>query len=158
MHLFTDSSYSHFSHSYQLSDSLLQDSFENATGFFTHQFLAASGKSYSDICFQPVSEEPSCFVASPSDSNVITLSFTPGTTDDFVTALKRPGLKDGDMNFVLETPESQSLSDMKNGRWVAYAAYTMVSRFWDLAKVRVLVVYVNASDSLTWERAEGRLA
>lgn len=47
------------------------------------------------------------------------------------------------------------IGQMRNGKWVAYAARALVIRFWDLAKVRHFLYEI--SSSLT-RRAESRLA
>jgi hypothetical protein len=41
----------------------------------------------------------------------------------------------GLVNYVVENPEQEAITAMKSGKWVAYAARTLLVRFWDLTKV-----------------------
>ena len=69
--------------------------------------------------------------------------------DDWVSALlgvhhNTPTLftDESGISFEVDSgkPSSDALaiSQMRNGKWVAYAARALVIRFWDLARVRLL--------------------
>ncbi|KAG7091853.1 hypothetical protein E1B28_008255 [Marasmius oreades] len=66
-----------------------------------------------------------------------TLSFLPGQSQDLTTALVH-GLKgyvdENGVRFEVETKQVETIGEMKDSRWVAYAARTLVVRFWDLTK------------------------
>ncbi|KAF9254299.1 hypothetical protein L218DRAFT_1082398 [Marasmius fiardii PR-910] len=65
------------------------------------------------------------------------LAFLPGQDHDLETALSRglDGYADENgVHFEVEAKRSQTIGEMKDSRWVAYAARTLVVRFWDLAK------------------------
>jgi hydroxymethylglutaryl-CoA reductase (NADPH) len=119
-------------------------SLENVTHFLTHHFSTSSGKYFPSICY-PVRNDPdgeeSCFTSTYSDvpkSETLMLSFAAGTRKDFVGALSKHGTfisEDfGPIKYVVENTEQESIAEMKNGKWVVYAARTLIVRFWDLAK------------------------
>jgi hydroxymethylglutaryl-CoA reductase (NADPH) len=122
-------------------------SLENVTHFLTHHFPTSSGKFFPSICY-PVRNDPdgeeSCFTSAYSDvpkSETLMLSFAAGTRKDFIGALSKHGTfisEDfGPIKYVVENTEQESIAEMKNGKWVVYAARTLIVRFWDLAKVRI---------------------
>jgi len=124
--------------------SQVASSLENITHFLTHRFPVASGNLYPNIC-HPVSRdqdgEPTCFTSTFSDiprSESLTLSFTAGSRKDFISALAKQGtlISDdfGPIKYLVENPEHETVSEMKSGKWVVYAARTLVVRFWDLTK------------------------
>ncbi|KAI0264687.1 hydroxymethylglutaryl-coenzyme A reductase-domain-containing protein [Gloeopeniophorella convolvens] len=124
--------------------SQVASSLENATHFFTHRFPASSGKAYANLCYAVPSgqeDETTCFTSTFSDlpkSESLTLSFAASGRKDFVTALTKQGSfvsEDlGPIKYVVENREQEAVAEMKSGKWVAYAARTLVLRFWDLAK------------------------
>jgi hydroxymethylglutaryl-CoA reductase (NADPH) len=66
------------------------------------------------------------------------LSFVPGSSDDFVNAIKqRAHFSDAEfgVKYHVEARQVETIGEMKSGKWVAYAARALVVRFWDLAKV-----------------------
>lgn len=71
------------------------------------------------------------------------LSFTPGGRKDFADALMRQGTfisEDfGPIKYLVENPEQEAIAEMKSGKWVVYAARTLVVRFWDLSKVSIVL-------------------
>ena len=123
---------------------------ENITHFLTHRFPVASGNLYPNICHSVSKDqdgEPICFTSTFSDiprSESLTLSFTAGSRKDFISALAKQGtlISDdfGPIKYLVENPEHETVSEMKSGKWVVYAARTLVVRFWDLAKVRESVL------------------
>lgn len=82
-------------------------------------------------CFTPQSTSPKSFTQ--------TLSFIPGTREDFISALTRHariGPDENGVRFNIEAKQIEQLVQMKSGRWIGYAARALVMRFWELAKVR----------------------
>ncbi|KAF8271883.1 hydroxymethylglutaryl-coenzyme A reductase-domain-containing protein [Lactarius quietus] len=124
--------------------SQVASSLENITHFLTHRFPVASGKLYPNICYsvsRDQDEEPTCFTSTYSDiprSDSLTLSFAASSRKDFINALAKQGtlISDdfGPIKYLVENPEHETVSEMKSGKWVVYAARTLVVRFWDLAK------------------------
>jgi hydroxymethylglutaryl-CoA reductase (NADPH) len=120
-------------------------SLENMTDFLTHHFPTSSGKLFTNICHSVQNNqagEDTCFTSTfPSipKSESLMLSFTAGGREDFVSALAKQGTfisEDfGPVKYVVENPEQEAVAAMKSGKWVAYAARTLVVRFWDLTKV-----------------------
>jgi len=115
---------------------------ENITHFLTHGVSTASGNLYPDICYSVSRDqdgETTCFTSSVSDiprSGSLTLSFTADSRKDFINALAKQGpLISGSIKYLVENPEHETVSEMKSGKWVVYAARTLVVRFWDLTKV-----------------------
>ncbi|KAH9974056.1 hypothetical protein BGW80DRAFT_1305031 [Lactifluus volemus] len=119
-------------------------SLENITHFLTHRFPTSSGKSYTNICYLvPDNQdgESTCFFSTISDnprSETLTLSFAAGGRKDFISSLARQGTlvsEDfGPIKYIVESSEQEALAEMKSGKWVMYAARTLVVRFWDLTK------------------------
>ena len=101
-----------------------------------------SGKAYPSICHYPGSNLSSvaCFttVSEPGASPVLTLSFKPGSREDWIGALKQAKnlIVDG-VKYELDAGKRQeSIGEMKSSKWVAYALSALVLRFWELTKVR----------------------
>ena len=115
------------------------------THFLSHHFPASSGKLFTDICHSIQNNqggEETCFTSTfsgKSESESLILSFVAGGREDFVNALAKQGTlvsEDfGPVKYVVENPEQEAITAMKSGKWVAYAARTLVVRFWDLTKV-----------------------
>ena len=115
------------------------------THFLTHHFPSSSGKSYKDICHSVETNqdgEEACFTStfsSGAKAESLTLSFAAGGREDFVSALAKQGSfiseEFGPIKYVIENPEQETISAMKSGKWVAYAARALIVRFWDLTKV-----------------------
>ncbi|TFY79244.1 hypothetical protein EWM64_g4768 [Hericium alpestre] len=126
--------------------SMVHGSLANWTRYLTHEFPTTSGNVYPNLCYHPtVGSTPetstpcftSIFAESPK-SDILTLSFAPGARDEFMAAFKKEAVfaseQFGSVKYVIEQAESESIEEMKSGKWMAYAARTMVMRFWDLAK------------------------
>lgn len=129
----------------QLSESVL-----NATHQLTHTFQSSSGRKYPSICHRPsgptsntsLDTKSPCFapqiLASPR-SLIQTLTFNQGTRDDFMDALpstlKSLSAGDNSVRFEVEVVQPvEPIGQMRNGKWIAYAARALVLRFWDLGK------------------------
>ena len=124
-------------------------------------FLSTSGESYPALCHRPSSislsteEEVPCFTVQQAShkSFTQTLAFKRGLRDDWVSALmgehhhNTPTLFTDENGIIFEVDPGKPSSDalaigqMRNGKWVAYAARALVIRFWDLAKVRILMYF-----------------
>ena len=87
--------------------------------------------------------------------------------DDWVNALtgehhNTPTLftDESDIYFEVDSgkppADSLAIAQMRNGKWVAYAARALVIRFWDLAKVRLLIYFFTKLIPLPF--AESRLS
>lgn len=75
-----------------------------------------------------------CFTVTSSSS--VTLSFEAGAREDWVGALKRATsfTVDG-MRYDVQNPKrSETIGEMKSSKWVAYALWALVVRFYQLAK------------------------
>jgi hydroxymethylglutaryl-CoA reductase (NADPH) len=164
----------------ELSDQLLSalppiSSF--ATNFSNHlitDFPSASGEIYSTLCHRPsavnllTEEEPPCFTAqhvSPKSFSQ-TLAFNHGMRENWVNALmgehtyhhqSAPMVFTDENGIRFEVDSGRPPSDalaigqMKNAKWVAYAARALVIRFWDLAKVRLFINSFYSTNSLYTE-------
>ncbi|KAJ3537939.1 hypothetical protein NM688_g6593 [Phlebia brevispora] len=97
---------------------------------------ALSGETYPSLCHAPSlnGTDIDCFTS--LSSGALTLSFAPGTRDDWVNALKRTGSfhVDGTTYAVQNPKRSESIGEMKSSKWIAYALGALVVRFWDLTK------------------------
>lgn len=123
-------------------------SLDNMTHFLSHHFPASSGKPFTNICHLVQNNEDGeerCFssiLSGNPKSESLMLSFAAGGREDFVSALAKQGTfisEDfGPVKYVVENPEQEAISAMKSGKWVAYAARTLVVRFWDLTKVSMV--------------------
>jgi len=118
------------------------------THFLTHHFPTSSGKLFSDVCHtvQNAQDEETCFTSTFTDipkSKTLVLSFTLGGREDFITALAKQGSfisEDfGPIKYLVENREQEAIAEMKSGKWVVYAARTLVVRFWDLTKVSMIL-------------------
>lgn len=121
------------------------------THFLTHKFPASSGKPYTNICHlvpDDLNGESTCFTSIVSDtsrSETLTLSFAAGGRKDFISSLVKqsPLISEdfGPIKYIVENPEQEAIAEMKSGKWVMYAARTLVVRFWDLTKVSMDVPF-----------------
>jgi hypothetical protein len=140
----------------QIQDELslvLSSSTANISHHLTTDFLSSSGEIYSALCHRPTSsnlsteEQLACFTFQHAShkSFTQTLAFKHGMRDDWVSALMREHrhslfTDESGISFQVEPPsDALSNGQMRNARWVAYAARALVIRFWDLAKVRFLI-------------------
>lgn len=123
---------------------LIHESVDNFTDYLVLGFSSQSGHKYSSLCHRAANLSllgSPCFtdVASLTPrSSILTLSFAPDAADEFMAALKRHGKFVGDkfgVQFQIQERQSETIGEMKSGKWIAYAARALVMRFWDLAKV-----------------------
>jgi len=128
--------------------SQVASSLENITHFLTHRFPTSSGKSFTNICHSVRNDqdEETCFTSTFSEipkSETLTLAFAAGGREDFISSLTRQGtfLSDafGSIKYIVENPEQEAIAEMKSGKWVVYAARTLMVRFWDLTKVSIIL-------------------
>lgn len=95
---------------------------------------ALSGQTYPSLCHVSSLNASGidCFTSLAPGS--LTLSFTPGTRDDWVSALKRTStLNVGGTTYAVQNPKrGESIGEMKSSKWVAYALGALVVRFWEL--------------------------
>lgn len=105
----------------------------------TQGLVVHSGVAYGSICFRFAANRSECFTHSASNlpaSNVLTLSFAPGTREDFVGALHKRAPAFHDQLNVKYHVEGRDEDVMKkSGRWLGYAVSALIVRFWELAKV-----------------------
>ncbi|KAJ8455317.1 hypothetical protein ONZ51_g12514 [Trametes cubensis] len=108
--------------------------------YLVSELPSLSGKAYPSICHYPGSNLSSvaCFttVSEPGASPVLTLSFKPGSREDWIGALKQAKnlIVDG-VKYELDAGKRQeSIGEMKSSKWVAYALSALVLRFWELTK------------------------
>lgn len=105
---------------------------------------ALSGKAYSSICHHPNVSGTSCFtsVSGPGSSPILTLSFKPGTRDDWLGSLRKEKTitLDGVKYSIDAGKRQESIGEMQSSKWVAYAVSALVLRFWELTKVRGLLL------------------
>lgn len=47
------------------------------------------------------------------------------------------------VGFHIENQPAESIGEMRSGKWIAYAARTLVVRFWELAKVGPTVMSIQ---------------
>jgi hypothetical protein len=139
----------------------LSSSTANISHRLTTEFLSSSGETYSALCHRPsaidlfAKEDLACFTVQQAShkSFTQTLAFKHGMRDDWVsTSLgvhhhNTPTLFTDESGVSFQIDSGKPLSDahaigqMKNGKWIAYAARALVIRFWDLAKVRLLTFF-----------------
>ncbi|TFK41635.1 hydroxymethylglutaryl-coenzyme A reductase-domain-containing protein [Crucibulum laeve] len=139
-----------------LATSPLDASTANFTHHLTHSFLSASGRRYTSLCHRPSaslnlsrsSHHAPCFTQTQTTSRTLTqtLTFAPGSRDEFIHALTKKFTVEGTEHgrvffdesgtrFEVDTGKAgEDIGQMKSATWVAYAARTLVVRFWDLAK------------------------
>lgn len=100
---------------------------------------ALSGKAYSSLCHHPNVSGTSCFtsVSGPGASPILTLSFKPGTRDDWLGSLRKEKTitLDGVKYDIDAEKRQESIGEMQSSKWVAYAVSALVLRFWELTKV-----------------------
>jgi hydroxymethylglutaryl-CoA reductase (NADPH) len=130
---------------------VIHDSLDSFSHFLTAEYTSISGRKYASIChrFPEASSTngtiPSSLLARPcfttksshARSLIQTLTFLPGTRDEFISSITGHGkfsLDDSGVRFVVENKQVETIGQMKTGKWVAYAARTLVIRFWELAK------------------------
>ncbi|EMD34668.1 hypothetical protein CERSUDRAFT_116857 [Gelatoporia subvermispora B] len=109
------------------------------TEHLTTRIPVTPGKTYESVCHSASSNiSVSCFTTlSPGTStSVLTLSFAPGTREEWATALKeeRAISVDGVLYEVVGAKQQETIGEMKSGKWVAYALRALVVRFWELTK------------------------
>ncbi|EGO03592.1 hypothetical protein SERLA73DRAFT_149844 [Serpula lacrymans var. lacrymans S7.3] len=129
----------------------LVQSINNVTHYITHDFSAYSGEKYTSLCYIPTDAAETtagdstqlpaqCFTATSSMSSrskVVTLSFAADARGNFIDALKDYGkfaADEFDVVYHLEGRQTETIGEMKSGKWIAYAASALVVRFWELAK------------------------
>lgn len=69
---------------------------------------------------------------------MVTLSFAAGASDAFVDALNhQPGFPADEfgVRYHIETHVTETIGEMKGGKWMAYAARALIVRFWELTRV-----------------------
>ena len=131
----------------------LSSSIANFSHYLVTDFHPSSGETYSALCHRPSAinlsneEELACFTTTHK-SLTQTLSFKHGMRDDWVAALMGEHhhntlfTDESGISFEVDSGKLSSdtlaIGQMRNGKWVAYAARALVIRFWDLAKVRLL--------------------
>lgn len=134
--------------SISLLDSPLANSARNLTHHLTTAFHSTSGRRYPSICHRPYNSSLStCFTLQHPSLRFFTqtLAFVPGIPkDDWVSALTADELggrvftDDAGVKFQVESARTAAdhvpIDQMNSPTWVAYAARTLVLRFWDLAK------------------------
>jgi hydroxymethylglutaryl-CoA reductase (NADPH) len=120
----------------------LSQSIDNITHHIAHELSTPSGETYTSLCYYPVSAESSasCFTTASlqtSRSKMVTLSFAPGASDAFVDALNHKPTFAADefgVRYQIETHVTETIGEMKGGKWMAYAARALIVRFWELTK------------------------
>lgn len=121
-------------------------SIDNLTHHISSDLLTPTGNNYPSLCYRAsVSpylsdvQDP-CFATSSSHSSksqVLTLSFRSGTRQGFVDALNERAVFSEDaygVRYHIESQPTESIAEMRSGKWIAYAAKSLVVRFWELAK------------------------
>lgn len=62
----------------------------------------------------------------------------PGAHEEFVNALTTKAFYPADsfgVQYRVRNRSDETIGEMKSGKWIAYAARALISRFWELAKV-----------------------
>ncbi|KAI6032605.1 hydroxymethylglutaryl-coenzyme A reductase-domain-containing protein [Pisolithus orientalis] len=121
-------------------------SINNLTHYISHDLLTPSGDNYPSFCYRASvspylsdAQDP-CFATSSSHtskSQVLTLSFSSGTRQGFVDALNERAAFEEDaygVRYRIESQPTESIAEMRSSKWIAYAAKSLVVRFWELAK------------------------
>lgn len=118
----------------------LAPSIDNMTHYVSNTFVTPSGQSYSAVCFYATAQDH-CFTevsSQASGSQTVTLSFVPGTHEEFTNALMTKTFYPADsfgVEYRLQSRPDESIGEMNRGPWIAYAARALIMRFWELAKV-----------------------
>jgi len=79
---------------------------------------------------------------------MVTLSFAPGASDAFVDALNHKPTFAADefgVRYQIETHVTETIGEMKGGKWMAYAARALIVRFWELTKVSSTKLIMSCS-------------
>jgi hydroxymethylglutaryl-CoA reductase (NADPH) len=69
---------------------------------------------------------------------MVTLSFAAGSRDSFAEALNQHavfGVDERGVRYKIEARDTETIGEMKGGKWIAYAARALIVRFWELTKV-----------------------
>jgi len=68
---------------------------------------------------------------------MVTLSFAAGSRDSFVESLNQHGIFVDQLGvkYQVEAHDTETIGEMKGGKWMAYAARALIVRFWELTKV-----------------------
>ncbi|KAF8501845.1 hydroxymethylglutaryl-coenzyme A reductase-domain-containing protein [Gautieria morchelliformis] len=110
----------------------LQESIENVTQHLIHDFQTKDGHTYArSLCYRVDGE---CFTSEQPES--LTLAFKPGAREEWSSALHQAPLPGNSSiaRFQVEPTQTESIGEMRSGKWVAYAARALIVRFWDLTK------------------------
>ena len=105
------------------------------------QLTGLNGDAYTSVCHYPGLNvtETSCFVTRSADSSasVLTLSFVPGSREDWLAALQqvKSVTVDNVEYDLLGAKREETIGEMKSSKWVAYAVHATILRFWELTKV-----------------------
>ncbi|KAI0790504.1 3-hydroxy-3-methylglutaryl-coenzyme A reductase [Abortiporus biennis] len=117
-----------------------QSSLAEVTKHLTTSLHALSGKTYPSLCHR-LPSNTTCFTSLTTGSpyaSTLSLTFAPGTREDWTAALKREitfNSEHAGLKFEVQSFKPQeTIGEMKNGKWVAYALRALVVRFYDLAK------------------------
>jgi hydroxymethylglutaryl-CoA reductase (NADPH) len=100
------------------------------------------------------------FISLTARSSILTLSFVPGSSDDFTNAIKRQAHFTEDkfgVKYHVEGRQAETIGEMRSGKWVVIAARALVVRFWDLAKVCCFYILSRLLTLTTRPYAESRL-
>ncbi|KAG8216444.1 hydroxymethylglutaryl-coenzyme A reductase-domain-containing protein [Butyriboletus roseoflavus] len=122
-----------------LDSAHLAPSIDNLTHYITDLFVTPSDQTYSAVCFHLTAEDR-CFTEvsiQASGSQTVTLSFVPGAHEEFANALRAKTTYPADsfgVEYRFHSRSDETIGDMKNGKWVAYAVRAFIMRFWELAK------------------------
>ena len=111
----------------------LKDSIGNVTQRLTHDFRTQDGQSYTrSLCYEVAGE---CFMLEQPGS--LTLAFKAGAREVWSSALHQATIppNSSTTGFQVEPALTESIGEMRSGKWVAYAARALVVRVWDLTKV-----------------------
>lgn len=117
----------------------LDGSLSNVSHYITRSLSSNSGHVYPALCYEAstdASATSECFTAlnAGTRTSTLTLSFIPGKRDEFASSLKRTSFPSdaSGTRYNLESP--QTAGDLlEHGRWIAYAAKALITRFYDLA-------------------------
>ncbi|KAF8515679.1 hydroxymethylglutaryl-coenzyme A reductase-domain-containing protein [Hysterangium stoloniferum] len=110
----------------------MNDSIDFLSTYLAHGLRTHEGATYAhSLCYKV---DDSCFTSVQPGS--ITLAFRPGTREAWSYALSEVNLPVDPQNvhFQVEPSQTESIAEMRSGKWVAYAARALVVRFWDLLK------------------------
>ncbi|OAX36835.1 hypothetical protein K503DRAFT_867290 [Rhizopogon vinicolor AM-OR11-026] len=121
----------------------LSQSIDNITHHIIDELSTSSGDTYTSLCYYPAAGEsvlPECFTTAAlqsSRSKLVTLSFTAGSRDLFVEALNQHNIFTVDelgVRYQIEARDTETIGEMKGGKWIPYAARALIVRFWELTK------------------------